>query len=52
MFAWVPTFEVLDLAGKHFAGWKELASCGPEECSFSFQRSRGRVDMEQQAVAD
>lgn len=31
----VSSFEVLDLAGKRYAGWKEITSHGPEE-DFSF----------------
>lgn len=34
------TFEVLDLAGKHFAGWKEIVPCRPEEY-FSFPSGSG-----------
>lgn len=31
VFVQVSVFVVLDLAGKHFVGWKEISCHGPEE---------------------
>lgn len=49
-----PTFEVLDLAGNHFAGCKEIVPCRPENI-FLFLLGVGeggdRVDTEQQDIA-